>query len=145
MSTLPDTITLKSGNKLEVHLPPFPDSLRLLKAVVNELKKVDIDLDKIDLSMDVAKLDPKTINVFKNGICQLVGSDEVEKALATCASRCLLKGQRVTMQSFDDPACREDYLAVAWEVTRANLTPFFKGLDLKFSMAKPPSPGASLE
>ena len=143
MSTLPDTITLKSGNKLVVMLAPFPDSLRLLKSVVNELKKVDIDLDKFDLKAEMTNLDAKTINVFKNGLCQLIGSDDVEKAIITCAARCLLNGTKVTMQSFDDPACREDYLAVAWEVTRANLTPFFKGLDLKFSTAKQASPGGS--
>lgn len=123
--------TMKSGVELVVKLADFPDGMRLFKAVLFELKSVKIEVDKIDLNADMTKMDPKMLNVFKDVFCQLLVSDVVEKALVACMARCLYDGEQLKMASFNKANARGDFLPVAWEVGRANLAPFFSGVDLK--------------
>lgn len=133
---LPEKTTLKSGAVLELQMAPFAVSMRLFKTIANELKAVDIHLDGISFK-EIKNTD---INGIKNAVFQLLGSDAVETALKSCMERCLYNGLKITPDIFENPEARADYLVVAWEVTKFNLAPFFKSLDLS-SMASPKAPG----
>lgn len=137
-----ETRTLPSGIELVVKLADFPDGHRLFKAVLTELKAISLDVDKIDLNADLTKLDPKMFNTLKNVFCQLLSSETVEKALISCMLRCLYDGQQLKMSAFNQANAREDFLPVAWEVGRANLAPFFRGLNLKSLTASPTPTGS---
>lgn len=135
---MPETLTLKSGVELQLNIASLEEGHRLLRVVSNEMKQVQIDLDKLDLTMDMSKLGGREINVFKNAACQLIGSDQVFAALKPCMARCLYAGQKAQPDLFEDAKAREDFLAVAWEVIRFNLSPFFRGLNFRSSAQPDP-------
>ena len=121
-----DPIDLKSGNQLTVSVAPFSEANKLLKTVARELTAVSFDLDFGNV--DLAHISPKDINTLKNAAFQLLQSDVVEASVFKCMERCLYNGQRITAKTFEEENARADYLPVAWEVMKANLTPFFKNL-----------------
>ena len=129
-----DPLTLNSGATLQVTIAPFAIGNKLLKTVARELLAVSIDLDTVNLS----ELSGKDLNVLKNAILQLLQSDAVEATVATCMERCLYNGQRIVRDTFEPIETRPDYLPVAWEVIKANLRPFFAGLDLKSLLGSTP-------
>lgn len=124
MSSLP--IKLKSGAVLAVGIAPFSDATKLFKTVANELKKVEVNLTSIDMKNIMSN----DINSIKNLIFQILGSDEMEECFFKCAIRSTINGAKVQPSSFESEDARGDYLPVAWEVIKANLSPFFKNLDL---------------
>lgn len=128
-----ESVTLPSGHQLELGMAPFSVGMKLFKVIANELKGVDVEIE----SLDFAKLAGKDINVLKNAILQLLGSDQLEAALFACMERCLLNGAKITRQSFEPEDMRPDYLPVAWEVMKFNLAPFFRGLNLSSPTASP--------
>lgn len=131
-----DPIQLKSGATLAVSIAPFTAGNRLMKAVARELSSVDFNLDL--KSFD--ELSDKDINVLKNVAFQILQSDTIEAALLDCMKKCLYNGERITEKTFEPEEARPDYLPVAWEVMKANLRPFFSGLDLSsLTSAKPTS------
>lgn len=123
-----DPINLKSGAVLAVQIAPFEVANKLVKAVARELTVVsfDMELGNVDLS----NLQPKDLNTLKNAAFQLLQSDAVEACVFGCMARCLYEGQKITKDTFEKPEARADYLPVAWEVMKANLSPFFKNLGL---------------
>ncbi len=121
-----ETLALRSGRSLELGMAPFSVGMKLFKVIANELKLVDVDLGSLDLS----KIAGKDINTLKNAILQLLGSDALEAAVFACMEKCLLEGQRVTRQTFEPEDMRGDFLPVAWEVIKFNLSPFFSSLGL---------------
>jgi hypothetical protein len=135
-----DPTTLKSGHILTVSLAPFSDANKLLKTVARELTAVSFDLDLGNV--DLAKIAPKDINTLKNAAFQLLQSEAVETALFKCMERCLYDGQRITRETFDGPEARADFLPVAWEVMKENLTPFFKNLGFASSISEAPQSNA---
>lgn len=125
-----DPLTLKSGATLTVTLASFADANRLLKVVARELAAVSFDMD----SVDFAGLSGKDINTLKNAIFQIVQSDGIEAVIRDCAKKCLYNGERIIWpNTFEPEGARQDYLPVAWEVMKANLSPFFAGLALSLS------------
>lgn len=135
-----DPITLKSGNLLAIGLAPFSVANKLLKTVARELTSVSFDLDLGNV--DLAHISPKDINTLKNAAFQLLQSDVVEAAVLGCMERCLYNGQKITAKTFEDENARADYLPVAWEVMKANLTPFFKNLAFASSTSGAPNSSA---
>ena len=132
-------IVLKSGATLGISIAPFASSSKLLKAIVTELKGVDIELENIDF----AKLASQDINTMKNAICQLLASDQLEKAVFECMTKCTYNGSRIVKDTFEPEDARQDYLPCAWEVIKVNLRPFFSGLDLSSLTSEPPAPSGS--
>lgn len=129
-----DPVTLKNGALLTVSLAPFADANRLLKAIARELAQVNFDLGDLDLK----EISGKDINVLKNAVFQLIQSDLVEAAVLKCAEKCLYNNQRITADTFKEESDRQAYLPVVWEVMKANLSPFFAGLNLSsLTSAKP--------
>lgn len=150
-----DTKTLPSGRTLAIGIAPFSAANKLRKVVAAELLLVEVDVGKIDakkltLDADLLSLDGKLLNTLKNVVCKLMASDAVENAFFECAQRSTIDGAKITrgtgseQGTFDAPEARGDYLPSAWEVIRANLAPFFVGLDLSFltagAGAKPDGP-----
>lgn len=123
-----DPITLKSGAILTIGIAPFSSGTRLLKTVAAELARVQIDFDLSSLQ-DIGS---KDINTLKNAILQLLASDAVEAALMKCAEKSHYNSQTITAETFTTETARVDYLPVMVEVMKANLRPFFSGLDLAF-------------
>lgn len=131
-----DPITLKSGSILEVGIAPFSAGTRLMKVVAKELSTVSFNLNLSSF----AELSGQDINVLKNALFQLMQSDALEAALMECAKKSTYNGQKITPTTFEPEDARQDYLPVAWEVMKANLSPFFKGLNLSsLTSAKPNS------
>ena len=124
--------TLKSGIVLRLQVATFKQSMRLLKVVVNEIKAVDLGI-VVNGQIDLKKLQSMDLPVdaIKNVVCQMIGSDAVDKALSECMGVCLYDGEKITAETFESENARQDYLPVAWEVMQVNLLPFFSGLDLK--------------
>ena len=131
-----DPITLKSGSTLEIGIASFASGNRLMKTVARELAAVSFDFNLSNFS----DLSGQDINVLKNAVFQLLQSDALEAALMECAKKSLYNGEKITPQTFEPEDARQDYMPVAWEVMKANLSPFFKGLDLSsLTSAKPSS------
>lgn len=141
-----DIIELSSGHKLGLQIAPFKPANKLRKVLAAELLTVDLNLDlsKVSLSMDITKVDGKTLTTIKNLFCRLLSSDAVEAAFFDCAARCTLDGKKITPELFDDEQLRTDLLPVAQEVIRANVGPFFADLFSKLSTASA-APTASPE
>ena len=129
-----DPIQLKSGASLAVTIAPYAAGKHLLKVVARELAGIqfDLDLDNID------DISGKDVNVLKNVAFQLIQSDAVEAALAKCMEKCVYNGERIVATTFEPAEARPDYLPVSWEVMKANLGPFFKGLGLSFMGSERP-------
>jgi len=123
-----DPIELKSGRVLAIGLAPFSVANKLLKTIARELASVSFDMDLGNV--DLASIKPRDINTLKNAAFQLLQSDAVEAALSECMKRCTYEEQKITPATFETEDARADYLPVAWEVMKANLTPFFKNLAL---------------
>lgn len=120
-------------------MAPFSVASKLRKIVAVELLKVEIDLGKINLGTEIRNLDGRSLNTLKNVVCQLLASDAVESAFFECAARCTIDGAAIKRDTFENPDARGDFLPVAWEVIRFNLSPFFEGLDLS-SLTSAPGP-----
>lgn len=104
--------TLESGAKIEVQVASFEKAHRLLQAVKSTL-------------------------IGMENIIELVVSEPVQPALWDCMSVVLYNGQRVSRETFEPENARGDYLVVAIETLKANITPFFKSL-ASSSKAVPP-------
>jgi hypothetical protein len=139
-----ERVTLKSGIVLELQMASFSLSMRLLKTIVNEVKTVDLGGFKFGAEVKVEELlkADLPVDALKNVVCQLLGSDAVELAVRDCAKVCLYDKQAIRQDTFEEENARQDYLPVAWEVIRFNLTPFFRGLGLKSSGDGKPSTSA---
>jgi len=131
-----DPITLKSGASLAVTVAPFTVARQLMKVVARELAGVEFNLDLTGFD----QLSGQDINVFKNAVFKILQSDAVEAAMFECAKKCLYNNQSILPTTFEPEEARGDYLPVAWEVMKANLRPFFSGLDLSsWTSAQPNS------
>jgi hypothetical protein len=131
------TVTLKSGNTLELQAGSFEDSWKLTQAV-SAVLATSLPGFKID-SLDAAELQ-KDIDVGKiiGVVCQLVASPTVYELLWPCFLPCLYNGNKVTKVAFQDEAARKDFLPAVVELLRTNVVPFIVGLDLSFLTSQAP-------
>jgi hypothetical protein len=134
-------VTLKSGRVLRIQIAPFADASKLRKVVASELLSVNVEVAKLDLKTDLSRLDPGALNTMKNVACRLLSSDPVEAAFFACAARCTIDGAAIKRDTFENEDARGDFLPAAWEEIRANLAPFFEGLDLSSLTSGPDKTG----
>lgn len=127
-------IKLKSGATLTIGLAPFAVGTRLLRTISREMSAVNVEFDLASLK-DVGS---KDINTLKNVLFQLLASESVELSVMECAKKCLYEGQGINGDTFASEAARPDYLPVMMEVVKANLRPFFSGLDLSLWISSTP-------
>src|ERR1700689_2524355 len=113
--------TLASGAVLEMTMAPFEDGHRLLKAVSKEIENTKINAGMQD------------IEAIKNLMMRAIYSEDIDRALAPCLTRCKYNKQPLSIKLFADETIaddekvrrRGDYLPVIKEVLMFNLTPFF--------------------
>jgi hypothetical protein len=116
-------VTLPSGAILKVVPAPFAESKALYQAILSEVKTVNIEL-----SMELPAL-------FKDVFCIGFSSPKIEAALQKCFTRCLYNEQKISDDTFEPVAAREDYTTVCVEVTKENIGPFLKSLYAEFQTA----------
>lgn len=115
-------VQLPSGNVLMVDAAPFKDARRLYQAIGGEFLQVNL-FDKDDWS-----------NTVKNVLCAGASSLAIEKALEPCLKRCTYNGLKITEETFEPVAAREDYFDICVEVTKENVGPFTKSLFAQFKL-----------
>ena len=93
-------VTLKSGAVLDVTRSPFVISHKLFKAVIKELKNVDLELGQSLGATFELDLTDKALNTAKNAICTLLSSQEIEDCLWECFPRCLYDNKKITKNLF---------------------------------------------
>jgi hypothetical protein len=128
-----DTLTLKSGAKLDLQLANLESAGELFNAVLSEAKDAKIELGSAKSLEEIGELD---ISVFKNLLCGIIGSTRVQKAALDCMRTCKLNEQKITRETFVPHERRQDYLACVLEVTIYNLRPFFVGVDFASLMQR---------
>lgn len=118
-------VKLPSGAVLKVNLAPFPESKALYKAVIAEVKGIQL-LSSAEMA-----------NVYKDLFCAGMSSDKIEACLMKCLLRCTYNDHQIKDLDllFEPLQAREDYLHVCLEVAIENLLPFGKDLYALFERA----------
>lgn len=110
-------VTLPSGATLKITLAPFTQSRDLYQAFLEELKGLKIDpTEEVDASF------------IKDLGCVALTSKKVETALWTCMQRATYNDLKITLDTFEPEASRDDYFTVCLEVAKVNIQPFTKSL-----------------
>jgi hypothetical protein len=120
-------VTLPSGAKLTVNIAPFKDAKNLFQVMAKEWKG----------------LDPKVMASAQGMTSMFMSafsSTDVDKALWPCMARSLYDGEKITPDSFEAEASRQDFIPSCLEVVSENIVPFTKGL---FSGSETPSQAAT--
>lgn len=115
-------VTLPSGAILKITLAPFKDARNLYQAILEEAK--------------VLKLDPNAevdVNLYKDLFCLGLSSKKIEAALWECMKRATYNGNRIAEDVFEPIEARDDYMAVCFEVAKANILPFTKSLYAQYA------------
>ena len=106
-------VKLKSGKVLGLGDTPFQTSKELFQAFLRCMDGVDVaNKDQFDFALTAAFL----------------SSREVEQCLWACMGRCLYGGVKITPDTFEPTASREDFNEVCLEVSVENISPFTNGL-----------------
>lgn len=128
--------TLSSGATLDITRSPFVISHKLFKAVISELKHVNLKLGLKEgqtlgnlINLDLSE---EAIDTFKNALFTVLASDLIEESMWECMARATYNNQKIDRTFFDDEKHAEDYLEVAKEVVTFNLAPFYKSLSSLF-------------
>lgn len=120
---------LKSNNAVELNLADIETALRLYRAVVSECKNANLDIT-IAEGTTVADLLKNNIEAILN----IIGSENVLEEVKECAKHCLYKGQKFSMDLFEDIKNREDFLPLMTLVAIENLKPFFADAHIIFDV-----------
>ena len=62
--------------------------------------------------------------LYKDIFCVGFASPEIESKLWKCFERCTIEGEKVTMDTFEPPERRDDYMSACIEVAEREHTPF---------------------
>lgn len=125
------SVTLKSGNTLEIQEADFEKAWDLAQLVAAELAE-ELPGLKID-SLDVEEILEKDVDVGKiiSVILRLVASKRIYNAIWPCFESCLYNGAKVSrVGTFDNPKSRSDFIPCVIELFKVNVLPFIGGLDL---------------
>ena len=115
-------LTLPSGRILEVGLSPWETGENLYQTIAGELLKM--------VSSAHQELDESFI--LKIGLL-VVSSKEVKRDIWACTPKCLIDGERLTRDHFEDEAHRDDYLLAMKEIAMVNIMPFMKSLYAQYA------------
>ena len=114
-------VTLPSGAKLAITLPPFAVSKALYQAVLEEAKAL-----KLDPEADI------DINLFKDLFCTAMSSKKIEACLNECMKRAQYNGLKIDADTFEPESARQDYIHACFEVARESVLPFMKSLSAQY-------------
>jgi hypothetical protein len=126
-------VKLPSGAILKITLSPFKDAKALYQAMLEEAKTL--------------KLDPHVeidTNLYTDLFCAALSSKRIETALWECMKRVTYNDLKISDDTFEPEAARDDYLQVCFEVAKENVQPFMKALMQQYSqvlnlISKPPA------
>lgn len=111
-------IKLPSGNIIRFHEAGFEEQQPLILAIIGKIKGIQIDFDN--------EFD---INFVKDILSSIISDPEINNLLWPCLGRCLLNGQNVTKELFNNnPEYKQDYLPCLLEVGIENISPFLSSL-----------------
>lgn len=113
-------IRLPSGSTLSIGIAPFADAKALLKAVTEELRSVPFGRG-VDHE-----------GVIAQAILIACSSAMIEHSLWKCMAKCVIDDAKITEETFEPEAKRDDWLIVVGAVMRANMVPFTKSLWQEF-------------
>lgn len=129
------SVTLKSGNTLQLQEAPFLDAWNLTQAIAKQLgeslpgfKLDSLDAEALQQDIDVGKM----LGV----VAQLISSKEIFSLVWPCMKPCLYNEQRIEQDLFQDARTRPDFLPCVVEIIKLNVVPFIKGLDLSSLQVK---------
>lgn len=114
------TFVTKTGAPVIINPAAWPEAKRLKKAIQQELAGSTDVLRGFDASTD--------ISVLGGLIMRVDGSDAVDAALWPCLARCTRNGDKITEQTFEDPAARKDYYEIVVACAKENLGPLVESL-----------------
>lgn len=118
-----EPIKLPSGAELKITLSEFKVARTLLEALSRSVKEVKIKQDE-DGELD--------FNSLKEMFLGAISSPEILGAILKCAERATYNGVKISESIFENEDARQDYISVLFEVTKANISPFLKGLYAKY-------------
>lgn len=113
-------VSLPSGAKLKIGMPPFEVSKALYQVVLEEGKGILI-ASKTEMA-----------SVYKDLFCIGFSSKKIEACLWDCFKHCQYCDKRgelkIDNDTFQPLEAREDYMTVCMEVAKENISPFVKSL-----------------
>lgn len=108
---------LPSGNSLGVVMAPFEDGQELFEIVMDKAKELKMGGDReVDYQF------------YKDIASAAFSSKELRNSILKCSTRCMVNGERFTMNHFEKDTNRVDYVPVLTYVLMVNLEPFSRGL-----------------
>ena len=117
-----------NGTELRITLGSFQEAMALQKAIGRALKGT-----KLELPEDItAELKADMFSGIIDAVLGVATSDDVEKCLFECAARCLAGTEKIDRDFFEKAENRQYYFPIMVEIIKANVGPFFKGLDTQF-------------
>lgn len=123
-----------SGASVVISPAPFLNAMRLKAAIFKELATDGFELDMSKFKDD-AKIEDMDIDVAKilKVAMKVDSSPHVFAAILLCLEKCSYGGVKITSDTFEPDAAREDYYEIVFACMKVNLSPFFKGLLSKLS------------
>lgn len=126
--------TTDNGNAtLILNEATFADCIILQSVIMEEAKKLKIDIGEMDISLNVSSMSNLLDNI-KDLFFGLMTSDKFDRIIFKCLNSCTYNGVKITKQLFDDmPEARQDYYQIIKECVEINLNPFLKSLTSQLS------------
>ena len=125
--------TVNGNATLILHEATFADCIILQSVIMEEAKKLKIDIGDMDISLNITSMSNLLDNV-KDLFFGLMTSEKFDRIIFKCLTTCTYNGIKITKQLFDDmPEARQDYYQIIKECVEINLNPFLKSLTSQLS------------
>lgn len=125
--------TVNGNATLVLNEATFADCIILQSVMMEEAKKLKIDIGDMDISLNVSSMSNLLDNI-KDLFFGLMTSEKFDRIIFKCLGSCTYNGVKITKQLFDDmPEARQDYYQIIKECVEINLNPFRKSLTSQLS------------
>ena len=129
--------TVNGNAELILNEATFADCIVLQSVIMEEAKKLKIDIGEIELDFGGASV-TALLDSIKDLFLNLMTSDKFDRIIFKCLASCTYNGIKITKQLFDDmPEARQDYYQIIKECVEINLAPFLKSLTSQLSTLLP--------
>ena len=129
--------TVNGNAELILNEATFADCIVLQSVIMEEAKKLKVDIGQIDIDFDGASVS-NLLDSIKDLFLNLMTSEKFDRIIFKCLSYCTYNNAKITKQLFDDmPEARADYYQIIKECVEINLAPFLKSLTSQLSTLLP--------
>lgn len=129
--------TVNGNAELILNEATFADCLILQSVIMEEAKKLKVDIGEIELDFGGASVS-NLLDSIKDLFLNLMTSEKFDRIIFKCLSYCTYNNVKITKQLFDDvPESRADYYQIIKECVEINLAPFLKSLTSQLSTLLP--------